>query len=263
MRPNEFPILFTASVFCKFIHAVLHNPISLTLCQFHSRLDLQDVDVEVKEGRHAEYAMDKIHNTEQPLIDPKSYPLVGASIAISRNHTDIINGVGTLGGYIRVDGKIYALTNHHVIFGGKLGSRLHAFPTDEESSSKLEIVVNQPAEYDLEKTIRTVEADLEDFKDYTQLGTNVADFTAKEQEAETRLKKLKAWQTKERIKLGKVFKTSGIRVVDDEQVPRRHRLDWALVEIANPGRFTEFYSSKLVNEVKIFNTLGSYFTNTI
>jgi hypothetical protein len=75
-----------------------------------------------------------------PLDD---YPHIGSSIEISLQDgsTSII---GTLGGYIIVDGQAMGLTNHHVAVGA---SRLDAFPTaDEESSGISYAAINLKSE---------------------------------------------------------------------------------------------------------------------
>jgi hypothetical protein len=62
------------------------------------------------------------------------------------------------------------------------------------------------------------------------------------------LEKIKSWWTPERSILGKVFKSSGIRARHGPKY-RRFRLDWALIELDNPERFTE--AGEFVNEVYI------------
>lgn len=71
---------------------------------------------------------------------PIHYPYIGSSIAREGS-----KGVGSLGGYIQIDGEIMGLTNYHVAFG----DRLEAFPTAEEESSGVTYKMLQPAERDL------------------------------------------------------------------------------------------------------------------
>lgn len=173
----------------------------------------------------------------EALLKPSEYPLVGASIAISGKEGTTIQRVVTLGGYIKVEGKPYALTNHHVLFGEEC---MEAFPTNEELSSLLS--VDQPAQRDLEEQVLDIETHLKG-KSRRRVLDNVAI-----QRLEEDLAVFKSWQGS-RLSVGRVFKSSGIRTRIAE-VGGRHRLDWALIDLGNPVRFSQGVDNeKFVNEV--------------
>jgi hypothetical protein len=70
------------------------------------------------EGRRA--TNNEVHARGQPLPMPTEYPHIGASIAL-----DGSTSVGTLGGYVQIDGEIMGITNHQVPFSPY---RIEAFP---------------------------------------------------------------------------------------------------------------------------------------
>jgi hypothetical protein len=196
------------------------------------REDLHDVDAEIMEGSRVEFA----DNDTEPIPRTEDYPLVGSSLAISRDHADIFSGTGTLGGYVLVDGKCYALTNNHVVFGDKKS----AYSADDEPETA-QITIMQPSEKDLEARIAGLERQIEDQmetpdplnKDLVKHYENLLDHYKKRQA--------------DGIVFGRVWRSSGIRVDEQAQKGRRHRLDWALIEPHNPKRIVD--TKKLVNQV--------------
>ncbi|CZT41176.1 uncharacterized protein RSE6_00889 [Rhynchosporium secalis] len=130
---------------------------------------------------------------------PAKYPRVGSSIGLSRDHEDIkAGGSGTLGGFIKVDGKVYGLSTHDNLLGKV---RREAYPTQAEES---------------------VGRDL-----YAWVG-------AKSQ-------------------LGTVWKSSGIRVGSKTTTAHHHRINWALIHLENPTRFTD--PDLFVNKLPYFRRI--------
>jgi hypothetical protein len=74
---------------------------------------------------------------------PTKYPHISASIAL-----DGSKSVGTLGGYVEIDGEIIGITNHYVPLGAY---RIEAFPTAEEESTSKTYIFLQPAATNLQK----------------------------------------------------------------------------------------------------------------
>jgi hypothetical protein len=181
---------------------------------------------------------------DERLPDSTKYPRVGASIAISSKHSALKVGCGTLGGYVLIDGKVMGLTNHHVAFGE---SRLEAFPTADEASTGVSYSFLQPAEVDLEARINYLEDRRQILIDDQKTMEDTSLQAAKISTIAIELEKLRLL-TPETSVLGKVWRSSGLRARDGAK-NRRFRLHWALIELENPGRFTE--QEKFVNEVWI------------
>ncbi|RDL32035.1 uncharacterized protein BP5553_09437 [Venustampulla echinocandica] len=188
------------------------------------RADLPDVEVEVKEGRRAELAGGL--PSDEPLIHPIDYPLVGASIAIAQKHTTVLGGCGTLGGYVLIDGKVMGLTNHHVAFGS---SRLEAFPTQDEAPAGVSYTILQPAGKDIETKasllkhhIKILEKDLA--RALVSTTRNPASYQQRISDVKRELQSLMEW-TPEKSTLGKRWRSSGIRIRNGAK-DRRFRLDW-------------------------------------
>jgi hypothetical protein len=170
---------------------------------------------------------------------PTEYPHIGASIALDGSTT-----VGTLGGYVQIDGEIIGITNYHVPFGP---NRIEAFPSAEEESSGKTYTFLQPADADLQRRIEDCEDDIRvDTQRQSTMGysSSRAEDIKKHQ---SELEKLKSW-TPERSILGTVWKTSGLRARKAE-IERRFRLDWALIKLVNPERFQD--PKNFVNKVRI------------
>lgn len=181
-----------------------------------SRVDLHDVEVEIKEGRRSRASSSGPKN----LPSPTQYPLIGASISTQND----LGPIGTLGGYVIVDGEVMGLTSHHVAFG----NRLQAFPTAEEETSGITYTCSQPAKKDLNVRIKWLEGErLKTRADILRIDAD--------------LEELRLW-TPDRCVLGKVWKSSGIRA-------RNGQLDWALIKLDN-ARFPK--RSDIVNEVCIY-----------
>jgi hypothetical protein len=178
---------------------------------------------------------DTIWGGQLPM--PIQYPHIGSSIARKGSE-----GVGTLGGYVQIDGEIMGITNHHVAFG----SRLEAFPTAEGESSGVTCEMLQPAERDLHDSITSYEEELDAVTgEHIQEPTSSRE--AKITKLQLQLEELKSWKP-EMCLLGSVWKTSGVRARIAEK-PLRFRLDWALIKLDNTSRFPD--PKNLVNKVKI------------
>jgi hypothetical protein len=183
---------------------------------------LPDVEAEIMEGeRDTEYTDG---NAAKIQSSPIPYPLIGASIGIGER-------TGTLGGYIRVDGEVMGVTNHHVIFK----DRLEPYPAPGEVIADNPLVVVQPSEVDLKDSVLRTERQLKNPK-----------LSAVQITELNKLEELKA-STPQRCRLGTVWKTSGIRASEPDGENHRFRLDWALVKLDNPGRLSE--PSRFTNEV--------------
>lgn len=165
---------------------------------------------------------------------PVQYPLIGDSIGISRKYGLNVD-FGSLGGYVSVDGRVMALTTHHVAFG----SRVDAFPTEEEVSNVVSHTFHHPAEADIERQI----LDLEWWHGYcvemNKKGKLDKGMEAKMSDIMIKLLRLRACSTT----LGNVWKSSGLSSKDGN-LPGQ---DWALIGLENIQRFPEL--EKLVNEV--------------
>jgi hypothetical protein len=134
------------------------------------------------------------------------------------------------------------LTNHHVAFGD---DRLEAFPTIEETSTAAYTFM-QPAEGDLEDRITGHKSRLKAIeglkKNYSSpaLDMEVTKINAL-------LPMLESW-TPEKCIIGTLWRSSGIRARDGIK-NRRSRLDWALIKLENPERFSEH--GRFINEVRL------------
>jgi hypothetical protein len=191
------------------------------------------------EGGRADFSADNA----EPLRDPTKYPLVGASIAVPEQRTDIKGGCGTLGGYIVADGTVYALTNHHVVFGN---DRTEPFPSLTEISDS--VIIHQPPKGDLDTEIKAeenavagLEGLLEGFK-----------ATAQREIYELQLKihgkrliMLREWCDKP-LALGAVTESSGRSIIP---VLRRLR-DWAVIKVGDDDRGTAD-TTKFINEASV------------
>lgn len=186
-----------------------------------SRVDLHDVEVEIKEGRRSRASSSGPKN----LPSPTQYPLIGASISTQND----LGPIGTLGGYVIVDGEVMGLTSHHVAFG----NRLQAFPTAEEEASGVTYTCLQPPQKDLNTRIEWLE------EERCQSEVDPLKIDAK-------IEELRLW-TPDRCVLGTVCKSSGIRARNGENY-RCFQLDWALIKL-DSARFPK--QSEIVNEVCI------------
>ena len=189
------------------------------------------------EGRRA--TNNEVHERGQPLPMPTEYPHIGASIVL-----DGSTAVGTLGGYIQIDGEIMGITNHYVPFGE---FRVEAFPSAEEGSSGKTYTFLQPADVDLQRRIEDCEAEIR-LNTQRQFTMGYSSSRAEDiKKHQSEIEKLKSW-TPERSILGTVWKTSGLRARKAE-IKRRFRLDWALIKLVNPERFKD--PKNFVNKVRI------------
>ncbi|CZS92135.1 uncharacterized protein RCO7_00720 [Rhynchosporium graminicola] len=218
------------------------------------RSNVSGFDVEVVEGHRSGLADEEDPEPEErddglyPLPPPVEYPHVGASIALRRDMA-VASGVGTLAGYVEVDGKVYGLTNHHVVLGS---DRKEAFPTRAEKKAGTRLVVVQPATLDLEELIQKVKSQR----------TRLSSKTKKTKSDEEEIKKLdshiesyksyldRGEDTLDRgakAQMGTVFQTSGKETGSVTTTGHCHRMDWALIELDNPARFKD--PELLVNEL--------------
>lgn len=146
-------------------------------------------------------------------------------------------GVGTMGGFVDVDGKIYCLIYHHVCFG----KRLNLYPSKQDELNK-RIVINNPPNKDLELIIEGEKSSLQAFQ------SDEVNFKYKILRAQERLSIAEKWKSNAlgwNTMLGWVYKSSGICICEMER-GRRWRLDWALIELL-PDRIND--SVKITNEV--------------
>jgi hypothetical protein len=221
---------------------------------------LKDVDVEMKDGKRegpgpefsgSEYSGDDKADPFDgkgtkafPILRPSEYPLVGSSIATSRIHKEIKVGCGTLGGYVLVDDNVYALSNHHVIFGNK---RRELFPSTDQGLVK--ILVDQPARRDLDYILAIRKNQLEGLEE--TLKTHSKDSSVYQEDElqcqllQKQVSHLEQW-TGEKLLLGTVFRSSGFGVCGE--LGYRRRRDWVLLKVENPQR-CDFKDNKLVNQV--------------
>ncbi|KAF8853305.1 hypothetical protein BDZ45DRAFT_729610 [Acephala macrosclerotiorum] len=206
------------------------------------RLDLNDVEVEMVEGRRMLSA--GLHDIPELLPDQSNVPLVGASIAVAREHVEIEAGCGTLGGYVMVDGVTYGLTNQHVCLGS---DRYSAFPTESERGKIMWI--SQPAVKDFDINMETLKTNLAVLrKARVPDQANIAMI-------ENRIQRLEDLKSNG-LNIGYLYKTSGIRVcapVADEVRGKPSRLDWALIALENPIRIPN--QGVLLNEVPSYALL--------
>ena len=209
--------------------------------------------MEIKLGKRAEYhAMEPrpssyFHDEPlfpplpEPLLDIMQYPLVGSSLSTSNNPT----GTGTLGGYIIADGSVYAITNHHVLFGL---NRKEAFPLPAESAAS--ILVEQPGLDDLEREIENVQMNIKTMEDHCQ--------QIQVKALEERLQTLNQWRETSRV-LGTVTRTSGESIIPS---PIRRSADWGIVKVGDPERDT-LDTSQFFNKVSALIVLIIVSQNTI
>ena len=141
-----------------------------------------------------------------------------------------------------VDGVVMGLTNHHVAFGD---DRLEAFPTIEETSTAAYTFM-QPAEGDLEDRITEHKNRLEAIEELNE-DQNSPAYDMEITSISTLLPMLESW-TSEKCILGTVWRSSGIRAREGI-MNRRSRLDWALIKLDNPKRFSEY--DRFINEVRL------------
>ncbi|KAL2062791.1 hypothetical protein VTL71DRAFT_5863 [Oculimacula yallundae] len=199
-----------------------------------------DFEVEIMEGRRDGFMADKEDEDEvetdklvEPPLPPISYPHVGSSIGLSRKYKDIKTGTGTLAGFLQIDGTIYGLTNHHVVFGT---DRKEAFPTNEEERTRTTLVVNQPSTGDLESLKLRVNIRIKNFE-RLQAKKELSESDKKKlNELKTSLAEYNTW-TEDKCQLGTIWKTSGVRLSSKTSTGHQHRMDWALINLENPGRF--------------------------
>lgn len=201
-------------------------------------MDLADVEVEMMEGERAKYFGAEC----EPLLNPRPYPFVGASIAASKDHTNIPSGTGTLGGYITADGTVYALTNHHVILGD---ARDDAFPMSTETANS--IIVHQPGKGDLDTEIGNARYGIECFND----ALKKADQDSEREEhafqiksLERRIDMLNQWGDG-LLALGTCTQSSGQSIIP---APIRRTRDWAIIKVGDRHRGA-LDTSKFINEV--------------
>jgi len=195
-------------------------------------VDLADVEVEMMEGKRANFNTIDI----EPLMDPEKYPLVGASIGPLNERTDVASPVGTLGGYIVADGTVYALTNHHVVFGD---DRLEPFPSPTEISNS--IIIHQPPKRELDRGIDTEEYIIS-YLESPQSKKHRATYELELKIHQNRLAMSRKWYDMP-LTLGTVTGSSGKSII-----PALGRsADWAIIKVGNDDRGTAD-TTKFVNE---------------
>lgn len=196
------------------------------------RAGLPDVEVEMTEGRRTTNE-DIIWGEQFPM--PIQYPYIGSSIARKGSE-----GVGSLGGYVQIDGEIMGITNHRVAFE----SRLEAFPTTEEESSQVAYEMLQPAERDLLDHITSYKDELDELIKTQIQKKPTSSREEKIKKFQLQLEELTSWRP-EMCLLGSVWKTSGVRTRSSEK-PLRCGFNWALIKLGNPSRFPD--PTNLVNK---------------
>lgn len=214
------------------------------------RFDLHDVEVEVMEGERATKVSsgddddDSIKHEILPF--PVDYPHIGAAIQVSSDDTGLYE-CGTLGGYVQVDGQVMGLTNNHVAVGT---GRVEAYPTTDEKITGKSYTCYQPAEGDLDDLIKSVKSTREELRriQEKQRDMNLTDGQIKS--LDTNLEMLQSWTPAPKRALGKVWRSSGIRARDGPKY-RRFRLDWALIKLDNPDRFSA--GDKFANKIPDFS----------
>ena len=183
----------------------------------------------------------------EPLRDPTEYPPVGASIGCM----DIEGRIGTLGGYIVADGTVYALTNHHVVFGT---DRREPFPSLMEIPDS--IIIHQPPKGDLDREIKSGEYSIVDMEDLLERFTGTEKGKIYEIQLKLlkdRLTMLKEWCDKPSA-LGTVTRSSGLSVnpvLSINPVLERRR-DWAVIKAGDDDRGTAD-TTKFINEASVLN----------
>lgn len=174
--------------------------------------------------------------TIQDLVPP-----VGSAIGLLVE--DGTSGWGTLGGYVKVDGKTYGLTCHHTFFT----KRLEAFPNAQETDGVLQVAQPPGSEllWNLDQWSHKLEA-----LDAEEAASDATGYTITSHMAQKNVLSRSIMNLWIRslgkiqiagIKIGHVHKTSGIRVRGAT------RMDWALVEFNNSRRVPN--ESTLINQV--------------
>lgn len=150
---------------------------------------------------------------------------------------------------MEVDGKVFGLTSHLVPFP------VHSepFPTSHERSMKASYSLWQPSEHDHERKIWYLKQDQKHFECHNPW-EEITNHKAEEiLTVNKKLQRLERW-TQDLCRLGKVWRSSGLRnrgVNDDEL---NFGLDWALIELENPARFTTGEEAAFVNKVRLYQT---------
>jgi hypothetical protein len=197
------------------------------------------MEVEVMEGqRTTPYGWT---SEAEPLPTPEKYPYVGASIAMSSKHGNISGVSSTLAGYIQVDKKVVGLTNHCVLFGDR---PMNAFPTEQEAAAGVSYTILHPAERDLKDRVRDLKRHRRGLVEQQTKREDPSLNTARISLVDRELADLQPW-TYDASVLGRVWRSSGLRARSAPGL--KCRLDWALIELENPQRFTG--PQTFVNEV--------------
>jgi hypothetical protein len=188
------------------------------------------------EGERANFNADN----PEPLMDPTEYPLVGASIAPPKDRTNIRESIGSLGGYIVADGTVYALTNHHVVFGDH---RTEPFPSPTEISDS--VIIHQPPKGDLDREIGTEEKTIAYLKHLLKGANRGKTYELQTKSREERLAMLREWYDKP-LALGAVTRSSGLSTIP---VLQRSR-NWAVIKVGDDDRGTAD-TTKFINEASV------------
>lgn len=173
----------------------------------------------------------------ESLPEQKKVPLVGSSLSLSREYKKLETDCGTLGGYVSVDGKKYGLTNHHVCFTAK---RIGGYPDESETASPTKYWMKQPAQRDVESTIKNLN-DLIEYLRENFPGQKKEEISRMEEE----LSQIRKWDPKAST-VGHIYRTPGIRAREGE-IGSNFRMDWALIELETSIRLTQ--EDEIVNEV--------------
>jgi len=183
-------------------------------------------------------------STSEPLCFQNDVPTVGSAIALTLSDSR----VGTLGGYVLVDGKHYGITNHHVFFKQDK-------PYSYEDGKDKMLEVNQPPMTDLIRAREDLNYQLEVLRlQEEEAGGKTGNKRAIEKMSqstgparavtESRLENLKTIEEKG-LTIGHVYKTSGIRL------EKRRRMDWALIKFKQNPRTPD--ESALINQLPGYN----------
>lgn len=209
------------------------------------------MEVEIKEGRRANAA--DLYPAIEPLPIPTAYPLAGASIGVPVKP----ERVGTLGGYVEVDGKVYGLTNHHIAFDPL--EHPAAFPTEKEKSENQSCQFFQPSKRDIVQRVNGLKSNRK-FWEQKQKSNDDPDNVAAEQilAIDKELKNFQPWLNSKACRIGKLWKSSGLRTRGVDDVELNFGLDWALIELGNSVRFTTGEAT-FVNSVRIYPLLWVYY----
>jgi uncharacterized protein involved in tolerance to divalent cations len=209
-------------------------------------MDVEDIDVEVMEG-HGAVPLAGLSGRAGGLPLQPLVPYIGSSIALSNKHNDIRAGCGTLGGYVSIDGVIYGLTNHHVALGNY---RDEPFPLESEKDTKL--FINQPAEKDLKRNLEYLEKRIPGLEKQIGGGDESEENERRREIAQMqeKVQRLKMLQCEDKIDIGHIYRSSGIRARDESQGPKHH-LDWALIKIENSNRVAA--QNQIVNKVPSYS----------